>query len=107
MPRPQAPVVALLTPGTKREQKVSRFKPRNPLINLDSDERIQGNPTLAIGGLRSETARGQENPNGSTGPTSRPAAEKEPNRLHPKAKRPNRQRLARLNLPLVAGTLHA
>ena len=34
-------------------------------------------------------ARGHENPNGSTGPTSRPAAEKEANRLHPKAKRPS------------------
>src|ERR1700722_14004889 len=33
------------------------------------------------GGLRSETATGQENPNGSPGPTSRPAAAKEPNRL--------------------------
>jgi hypothetical protein len=34
-------------------------------------------------GLCSETARGQENPKGSIGPTPRPAAEKEPNRLHP------------------------
>jgi hypothetical protein len=41
----------------------SRFYPRNPLKSLDSDERIQGNPTLIIGGLRSETATRQENPN--------------------------------------------
>jgi hypothetical protein len=38
--------------------------PRNPLISLDSDERIQGNPTLIIWGFRNETARSQENPNG-------------------------------------------
>ena len=38
----------------------------NPLISLDSDERIQGNPrksNLIIGGFRSETATSQENPN--------------------------------------------
>jgi hypothetical protein len=28
----------------KREEKLSRFKLRNPLKSLDSDERIQGNP---------------------------------------------------------------
>ena len=48
-----------------------RFMPYNPLISLDSDERIQGNPTLKTGGFRSETARDQENPNGSAGPTPR------------------------------------
>src|SRR5271163_1147688 len=45
-----------------------------------------------IGGFRSETATSQENPNGSTGPRRGPAAEKEPNRLHPKAKRLGRCR---------------
>jgi hypothetical protein len=38
----------------------------NPLISLDSDERIQGNPrksNLIIGGFRNETATSQENPN--------------------------------------------
>jgi hypothetical protein len=43
------------------------------LKSLDLDERIQGNPT-ANWGLRSETATPQENPNGSVGPMSRPAA---------------------------------
>jgi hypothetical protein len=28
------------------EKKFPRFMPRNPLKSLDSDERIQGNPTL-------------------------------------------------------------
>jgi hypothetical protein len=44
----------------------------------------QRNPTLVTGGLRSETARGRENPNASTGPMSRPVAGKEPNQLRPK-----------------------
>ena len=37
---------------------------RNPLKSLDSDERIQGNPTPRIGGFRRETVRRQGNPNG-------------------------------------------
>ncbi len=39
-------------------------------------------------GLRSETAISQENPNGSTGLNVAAAAEKEPNQVHPNAKRP-------------------
>src|ERR1700722_19797580 len=35
----------------------------NPLISIDSDERIQGNPTPQTLGFRSETATFQENPN--------------------------------------------
>jgi hypothetical protein len=58
------------------------------LKNLDSDEEIQGNPTLMSGGLRSGMATSQENANGPGGPTSLPAAEKEPNRVHPNAKAP-------------------
>jgi hypothetical protein len=45
--------------------------PRNTLKSIDSDERIQGNPTLIIGGFRSGTATRQEKPNGRTGLTSR------------------------------------
>jgi hypothetical protein len=77
--------------GKSVRNKFPRLKPRNPLKSLDSDERIHGNPRQSNPherGLRSETTRGQENPNGSTGPMSRPVAETEPNRLHPKAKRP-------------------
>src|SRR3984885_4331590 len=55
-----------------------RFMPRNPLISLDSDEEIQGNPTLIIGGFRNETARSQENPNRIVSTTSR----KPPRRRH-------------------------
>src|ERR1700738_4440205 len=74
-----APVPALRTPEKGVEKNFPRFKPRNPLKSLDSDERIQGNPrqsNLHQRGLRSETATSQENPNESTGPTSRPAADK-------------------------------
>jgi hypothetical protein len=48
--------------------------PRNPLISLDSDERIQGNPRKSNPlnrGFQSETATDQENPNGASGPASR------------------------------------
>jgi hypothetical protein len=40
-----------------------RFKPRNPLKSLESDEEIQDNSTLMTGGLQSEIATSQENPN--------------------------------------------
>jgi hypothetical protein len=53
--------------GEKTAKKnFSRFIPRNPLISLDSDERIQGNPRKSNPqnrGFRGETARSQENPN--------------------------------------------
>src|ERR1700722_13190877 len=68
-----------LNAGERREKFSSRKKPRNPLKSLDSDERIQGNPRKSNAqkrGLQSETARSQENPNGSTRATSRPAAER-------------------------------
>jgi hypothetical protein len=60
-----------------------RFMPFNPLKSLDSDERIQGNPRQSNTHQRGpwhRKVRGQENPNGSTGAMSWPAAEKEPNR---------------------------
>ena len=80
------PFRRLSTLRKRAEKKGPRFKLRNLLKSLDSDERIQGNPRESNAperDLRSETATSQENPNGSTGPMSRPAAEKEPNRLHP------------------------
>jgi hypothetical protein len=51
-----------------------RVLPRNPLKNLNSRERIQGNPRKSNPhnrGFRSETVRGQENPNEPTGLTLR------------------------------------
>ena len=66
--------------GQKAKKNFDRFMPRNPLISLDSDEEIQGNPTLIIGGFRNETARSQENPNRIVSTTSRPAAEKKTHR---------------------------
>jgi hypothetical protein len=75
--------------GTKSTDKnFCALYPRNSLISLDSDERIQGNPTPRIGAFRSEMAGAQENPNGSTEPTWRPTAKKEPNRPQPKANPP-------------------
>src|ERR1700722_18522504 len=44
------------------------------------------------GGLRNKRAATQENPNGATAPSSRPAAQKEPNRLHARATRSRRVR---------------
>jgi hypothetical protein len=35
---------AALAPGKGRKKKFSSKIPRNPLISLDSNERIQGNP---------------------------------------------------------------
>jgi hypothetical protein len=80
---------AVNTSGKSARKNFPRFISRNPLKSLDPNERIQGNPNKSNSSkrdFRSETAIGQENPNGSTGPTPRPAAEKEPNRPHPKAK---------------------
>src|SRR5580658_2408143 len=59
----------------RAEKKVSPFKSRNPLKSLNSDETIQRNPRQSKAhrrGLRSETARSQENPKELTGPMSRP-----------------------------------
>jgi hypothetical protein len=55
-----APTVA----GAKGRANFNSAKiPRNPLIRLDSDERIQGNPTFIIGRFSNETSARQENPN--------------------------------------------
>jgi hypothetical protein len=52
--------------ATSGEKNILQKNPRNPLISLDSDERIQGNPSfsnLVIGGFCSEMATSQENAN--------------------------------------------
>jgi hypothetical protein len=64
--------------------KLPRKIPRNPLISLDSDEEIQGNPRNSNPhkqGFRAEMGRPQENPNGSmpfdkgfSAPSGSPAA---------------------------------
>jgi hypothetical protein len=68
--RPGTPAL----PQTSREKaprkNPPRFIPSNPLKSLDSDERIQGNPSESNAlnrGFQSETARGQDNPNGTIG----------------------------------------
>ena len=74
-PRPRVPIPAPLNARGKSARKnFPRLNPRNPLKSLDSHERIQGNPRQSNppgAGLQRETARSQENPNGSTGPMSR------------------------------------
>ena len=45
-----APFPALVTPRKRAEKKIPRFKLHNPLKSLDSDDRIQGNPTF-MGGV--------------------------------------------------------
>ena len=52
--------------GQRSTKIIAARFPRNPLIRLDPDERIQGNPSFSnpiSGRFRSETAIGQENPN--------------------------------------------
>ena len=61
--------------GKSARKIYSRFMPCNPLISHDSDEGIQGNPRESNApnrGFQSETAKGQENPNGSIPSTARP-----------------------------------
>jgi hypothetical protein len=56
--------------GKAQRKKLPRFMPCNPLKSLDSDERIQGNPRESNAlnlGFQSETAKGQDNPNGTIG----------------------------------------
>jgi hypothetical protein len=78
--------------GTESADKnCSRFMPRNPLISLDSDERIQGNPRKSNPHDRGSSQRNSDEPRKPKWidqAMSQPGAEKEPNRLHPKAKRP-------------------
>jgi hypothetical protein len=52
--------------GRSAAKIFSALYPCNPLISLNPDERIQGNPSFSNGhwrGVRSETAAVQENPN--------------------------------------------
>jgi hypothetical protein len=68
-------VSALRTAGRTAWKNTPRAFPRNLLISLDSDERIQGNPRKSNtqnGGIHRETASRQENPNGPAGAMSRP-----------------------------------
>src|SRR5215475_8137858 len=71
-----APVLADLSRHEEgSEKKYIQRIPRNPLISLDSDERIQGNPRESKAeerGLRRESTARQENPNR---PDKRPETE--------------------------------
>jgi hypothetical protein len=69
-----------------REKYFCRKKPHNPLISLDSGERIQGNPRKSNTheqGFSRRSAMRQENPNGSTGSMPLVRRRKEPDRLDP------------------------
>ena len=60
--------------------------PFNPLKSLDSNERIQGNPRKSNASESGFSQRKGDRPRKSK-PIDRTAVEKEPDRLHPKAKR--------------------
>ena len=67
---PRAKIVSHRPGGTEATDKGPqknfwRFMPCNPLISLDSDERIQGNPIADKRGFRGEQPTRQENPNAS------------------------------------------
>jgi hypothetical protein len=47
--------------GKGVKKKLPRFMPRNTLKSIDSDERIQGNPTLIIGVFAAERPRAKKN----------------------------------------------
>jgi hypothetical protein len=64
------------TDGKEREEKFVHEISCNPLISLDSDERIQGNPRQSNtleSRFSQRNSTGQENPNGSTAKVAGPA----------------------------------
>jgi hypothetical protein len=94
-PRSSAAVPTVLARGQKGATKFTSAKiQRNPLKRLDSDERIQGNPSLSNPqnqGFCGCTARVQENPN-RVDRTERRARRREgASRLHPNAERSSRR----------------
>jgi hypothetical protein len=85
----EPPFRRLFRDDKSARKKLIRKISCNPLISLDSDERIQGNPRKSNPqnlGFRSETAGIQENPN-RVDDSVAPSVEKEPNRVHPNAQR--------------------
>jgi hypothetical protein len=63
MPKPQLPFRRFERYGKGLRKKLSRFKPRNLLKSLDSDERIQANPRqsdLMGRAFRAKTARAKK-----------------------------------------------
>jgi hypothetical protein len=84
------PYRPLRTPGKGLRKKFPRFKPRNPLKSIDSNERIQGNPrksNLRDQGSSNRNGQGPRKPKRIDRTEVAAPAAKEPNRLHPKAKR--------------------
>jgi hypothetical protein len=88
---------AAVSTALSRRQKSARKKcllkiSCNPLISLDSVERIQGNPSFSNPqnlGFSQRNGTFQENPNRADHGVAT-AVEKEPNRLHPNAQRSSR-----------------
>jgi hypothetical protein len=92
-----APVPPLRTREKSPRKNFPRFKPRNPLKSLESDERIQGNPRQFNPHDRGPSERNSHEPRKpkrSTGPRSRLVTGTEPNRIHPNAKRPRPRKSA-------------
>ena len=87
------PFRRLSTLRKRAEKKGPGFKLRNLLKSLDWDERIQGNPRESKAQNRVLSQRNGREPRKSKRIDRTDVAvpaEKEPNRLHPKAKRPTR-----------------
>src|ERR1700733_14956295 len=76
--------------GKRREKNFPPFFPRNPLISLDSDERIQGNPRKSNPhnpGFLQRKDHGPRKPKSTRSDPIRRSAERELDPLDPKAKR--------------------
>src|SRR5271168_5200572 len=86
MARPHAHVLAPLNAREKAREKFFSRNSCNPLKCLVSDERIQGNPRKSNTSERGFSQRKGDQPRKSK-PIHRTAVEKDPDRLHPKAKR--------------------
>ena len=68
------PVPALERKGTGAQKKLLPENPCNPLISLDSDERIQGNPRKSNSGERRLSQPNSEAPRKSKSTDGAPAA---------------------------------
>jgi hypothetical protein len=83
-PEPELPSGAVPTKGEPREKSL-RPMPRNPLISLDSDERIQANPRQSNPHERGPSQRKAVDPRKPKTAGDRPPKARDP--LHPNATR--------------------
>src|ERR1700735_5053127 len=101
---PQTQIARLLSQsrsiqGERRAKIFSPFMPRNPLISLDSHERIQGNPTPIIGLLRRERPTEQRESKSSRSDATRRPRRDRSTRSKGKAHKARPRRLEQGSLP--------